>query len=74
MSSLARKLLEAANKTDGFEAWELAPIAAEYIRELEAQRDELLKALEKVYTVMNDDMPVALRKICYEAIAKAKGE
>lgn len=41
---------------------------------LRAQRDELLEALEKVFTVMNDDMPVGLRKFCYEVIAKAKGE
>jgi len=39
-----------------------------------AAAPELLKALEKVFTVMNDDMPVGLRKVCYEAIAKAKGE
>ena len=48
MSSLAQKLLEAANKTDGFEAWALAPIAAEYIQELEARQDELERALEKM--------------------------
>jgi len=39
-----------------------------------AAAPELLEALEKVYTDMNDDMPVGLRKVCYEAIAKAKGE
>jgi len=39
-----------------------------------AAAPELLEALEKVYADMNDDMPVALRKVCYEAIAKAKGE
>lgn len=39
-----------------------------------AAAPDLLEALEKVFTVMNDDMPVGLRKVCYEAIAKAKGE
>ena len=39
-----------------------------------AAAPNLLSALEKVFTVMNDDMPVGLRKVCYEAIAKAKGE
>ena len=39
-----------------------------------AAAPELLEALEKVFTVMNDDMPVGLRKVCYEAIAKARGE
>ena len=39
-----------------------------------AAAPDLLFALEKVYTDMNDDMPVRLRKVCYEAIAKAKGE
>ena len=39
-----------------------------------AAAPDLLEALEKVFTVMNDDMPVRLRKVCYEAIAKAKGE
>jgi len=34
----------------------------------------LLFALEKVFNTMNDDMPVALRKVCYKAIAMAKGE
>lgn len=48
MSSLAKKLLEAAHNSDGFKAWALAPIAAEYIQELEAQRDELLEALEEL--------------------------
>ena len=44
------------------------------IKALREQRDELLGSLEKVFTAMNDDMPVGLRKVCYEAIAKAKGE
>jgi len=39
-----------------------------------AAAPNLLSALEEVFTVMNDDMPVGLRKVCYEAIAKAKGE
>jgi hypothetical protein len=39
-----------------------------------AAAPELLEALEKVFTVMNDDMPVGLRKVWYEAIAKARGE
>ena len=39
-----------------------------------AAAPELLGALQKVFEVMNDDMPVGLRKVCYEAIAKAKGE
>jgi len=39
-----------------------------------AAAPDLLFALEKVYADMNDDMPVRLRKVCYEAIAKAKGE
>jgi len=39
-----------------------------------AAAPQILKALEKVFTVMNDDMPVGLRKVCYEALAKAKGE
>ena len=39
-----------------------------------AAAPNLLFALEKVFTVMNDDMPVGLRKVCYEAIAKAKGD
>ena len=39
-----------------------------------AAAPELLGALQKVFEDMNDDMPVGLRKVCYEAIAKAKGE
>ena len=39
-----------------------------------AAAPELLGALQKVFEAMNDDMPVRLRKVCYEAIAKAKGE
>ena len=39
-----------------------------------AAAPDLLKALQKVFEDMNDDMPVGLRKVCYEAIAKAKGE
>jgi hypothetical protein len=39
-----------------------------------AAAPELLEALQKVFQAMNDDMPVRLRKVCYEAIAKAKGE
>lgn len=39
-----------------------------------AAAPDLLEALEQVFKVMKDDMPVALKKVCYETIEKAKGE
>ena len=76
MSVLAKKLLEAAHKSDGFKAWALAPIAAEYIQELEAQRDELLEALQFAVEAIESEHPDVLCGAALQAraaIAKAKG-
>jgi hypothetical protein len=39
-----------------------------------AAAPDMLEALEKVLEVMAEDMPVGLRKVCYDALAKARGE
>ena len=84
MSILAKKLLEAADKSDGFKAWALAPIAAEHIQELESQRDDLLDVLELALrahgAMLLSDPPQdpwvswAVEQKARAAIAKVKGE
>ena len=38
-----------------------------------ASSPDLLEALEKTFSIMKDDMPVGLRKVCWDAIEKARG-
>ena len=67
MDDLAQKLLDASNKSDGWDAWTLAPFAAEYIKELEAEVKKLQEAMPRVSTKTLETMQAI-------ALAKAKGE
>lgn len=76
MSDLVQKLLDASDKSDGWDAWCLAPIAAEYIKDLEEQRDDLLEALENLLKAHEGKGGTQYNAgdIARAAIAKAKGE
>ena len=70
MSDLVQKLLDASDKSDGWDAWTLAPIAAEYIKELEAEVKKLQEKLRNSHRVS----PSTLEAMQAIALAKAKGE
>ena len=70
MSDLVQKLLDASDKNDGWDAWTLAPIAAEYIKELEAEVKKLQEELRNSHRVS----PRTIETMKAIALAKAKGE